>query len=161
MSASDTFDSETAPTVASLRSIRIFSDLDDGRLERIAKVSWLECQAVGSVVLREQEPADLIRGVVDGRIAIELSVPGQRGVAVSTASQGDIIGWSALLPQSRWVATARTLKNTTMVAVPGAELLALCEEDHELGYHVMHHTFEAVAQRLHDTWLQRLDSFSR
>lgn len=142
-----------------LRQLRLFCDLDDARLERVAAIASIERYAAGEVVVKEQEPAHAVRGVAEGRVSIALAVPGRGELPVCTVSVGEILGWSALLPQARWVATARALKDTTLVVLPGPALLDLYEQDCGLGYHAMHRTFETVAQRLHDTWLQLMDSY--
>ncbi|PRP96547.1 transcriptional activator FtrB [Enhygromyxa salina] len=142
-----------------LRKIRLLCDLDDGQLERIAAIASIERVKTGDIVVEEQGPANSIRAVAEGRVSIAVSVPGRGELPVCTVSVGEILGWSALLPQARWLATARAVKDTTLIVLRGAALLDLYEQDRELGYRVMHRTFETVAERLHDTWLQLMDSY--
>jgi CRP-like cAMP-binding protein len=146
-------------TVELLQAMKLFAELEEPRLEKLAAIARLEHVAVGEAVVREHEPCDAVRVVVDGRVSLTLSVPGREGLVVTSVSSGQVLGWSALTSQREWMATARALKDTSLVVFPGAELLALCDADHELGYFIMRGTFTSVAQRLHDAWLQLLDMF--
>lgn len=150
-----------APVTAEiLGRTRVFERIDRARLDRLAAIARLECVPAGETIVREGREADDLRVVIDGRVTISIDLPGKLAEPVSTVSAGEILGWSALLPQKTWQATATAQKNTTMVVFSGSELVQLCEADHELGYHVMLGVFETVAHRLHDSWLQRLDMFS-
>ena len=147
--------------VTSLRKLDVFAQLETRPLERIATIAKLVCVPKGEIAIAERQPADEFVGVVEGRMSISMSAPGKQALAVSSISAGEVLGWSALLPQKSWPATVQAVKNTTLVILPGSQLLTLCQEDHELGYEVMLHTLEAVAHRLQDTWLQLLDLYSQ
>ena len=58
-------------------------------------------------------------------------------------------------------ATALVLENSVLIELPGAELLQLCEIDHDFGYALMRRLATTLSKRLVATRLQMLDLFSR
>lgn len=147
--------------LAELLCLPIGKELGRAHLERLAALGVVERHEQDSVLFHEHEPADVLRIIIDGRIALELAVPGRAPMIVAALSSGDLLGWSALLRRSsaEWTATARAAKTTHCLAFPGAAVRSLCELDHELGYHVMQHAFEVVAQRLADARVNMLDLY--
>jgi CRP-like cAMP-binding protein len=97
---------------------------------------------------------------VEGRVSLGMRFGGHREVLVLTVGHGDLVGWTALLGGT-WTATARVVERATIVRLPGAELAALCEREHDIGYALMKRLFAAMALRLHDTRLQLLDMFGK
>lgn len=146
-------------TVDDLRGMALFSDLDDGKLKKISAIARFEEAPAGTLLLREGDLADTVRVLVRGRVSLTINVPGRRDAILATLSRGQLLGWSALIPGSRWAASARALKACTTVAVPGTDLLSVCKRDSELGYHVMKNAMGAVAERLAETRLLVLDMF--
>jgi CRP/FNR family transcriptional regulator, cyclic AMP receptor protein len=152
----------TEPTPATsedLRGLPLARDLDDAQLAELARVARVEVVGEGTVVLRQGDAASELRVVLSGRVALSLGVAGQGEALVTPLSPGDLMGFSALLPESRWVASARATKPARMLVISRDDLLQLCERDHELGYRVMRNALAAVSQRLHDTRVQLLDIF--
>ncbi|MFV8750266.1 cyclic nucleotide-binding domain-containing protein [Nannocystaceae bacterium ST9] len=148
--------------LAELLRLPIGEALGRGHLERLAGIGTLERHEQGSELFHEGELADTLRIVVDGRISLELSVPGRPPMILAALSRGDLLGWSALLGRGSsvaWTTTARAAKLSHCLAFPAAALRELCELDHELGYFVMQHAFEVVAQRLADARVHMLDLY--
>jgi CRP/FNR family cyclic AMP-dependent transcriptional regulator len=149
--------------LAELLCLPIGRALGLAHLERLAAIGVSESHEQGVELFHEGEPADMLRIVVEGRIALELALPGRPPRIVASLSRGDLLGWSALLGPSSgmasWTATARATKASICLAFPGAEVRRLCEQDHELGYYLMQHAFTVVAHRLADTRLSLLDLY--
>jgi CRP-like cAMP-binding protein len=57
-------------------------------------------------------------------------------------------------------ASALALEATQVVSIDADELLALCEQNHTLGYQVMRRMSHSLANRLIATRLQLLDLFA-
>jgi CRP-like cAMP-binding protein len=81
-------------------------------------------------------------------------------VIILSLGPGELVGWTALLGGT-WTATARAVERSTLLRLPGVELWALCEREHDIGYAIMKRLFAAMALRLHDTRLQLLDMFGK
>ncbi len=140
-----------------LAQLSVFSQLDNDRLNQIAQITHSQSVPAGEKIFAEGQHADHFSAVLHGRVALSLTGSGTKSFPLCTVSAGEVLGWTALLPQKRWHVAAYAVKDSTLVVIPGAKLLALCADDHELGYQVMHSVFQCVAQRLQDTWLQLSD----
>ena len=130
-------------------------------LAAMAELGRLESFPADVVVLTAGEPADALRFVISGRVALSFEHAGTGAHSHGSVSPGDLLGWSALREGATWTVNARTTKPTRFVTLPGAELRALCDRDRALGYCLMRYVFENVAQRLVDARVQLLDLYGR
>jgi CRP-like cAMP-binding protein len=137
-----------------------FTDLDDSQRAAIAALARVEQVPAGAMLFRESEPADDLRFIVEGRVSLGMRFGGRGEVLVLSLGPGELLGWSALLG-GNWTATARVVERSTLLRLPGAELSALCEREHDIGHGLMKRLFAAMARRLHDTRLQLLDMFGK
>ncbi|WP_428264974.1 Crp/Fnr family transcriptional regulator [Haliangium sp.] len=148
-------------TVEDLRNLEFWDRLGSDHLARLAEIA-VRVELPGDFELfREGDPADTVYIVIWGRVSLSIHVPGREDAIVGTISPGELLGWSALMTKRKWLATARTRKPTSLLAMPGEDLASVCEFDHEIGYYVMRSAFAAVAGRLQDTRLQLLDMFAK
>lgn len=126
-------------------------------------------EALGALTTEETWPSDTVlfsEGdapgdlyfVRRGRVLLTQRVDGRGASAVLTLSDGELLGWSALLRRPR-VAGARTMTETTLWRFDASALLELCERDPRVGHRIMAIAFEELADRLHATRLQMLDVF--
>jgi CRP-like cAMP-binding protein len=65
--------------------------------------------------------------------------------------EGEVLGWSWLLPPYQWHYSARAIEPTQVIALDGAELRTRCEQDHDLGYEIMKRFALVIVQRLEAT----------
>jgi adenylylsulfate kinase len=151
------FPTEVAGLVAGLPA---FADLDAAERAAVADLARVEHVPAGTTLFRESDPADDLRFIVEGRVSLGMRFGGRGEVIILSLGPGELLGWSALLGGS-WTATARAVERSTLVRLPGAELAALCEREHDIGYGLMKRLFTAMAWRLHDTRLQLLDMFGK
>src|SRR5450755_70211 len=56
----------------------------------------------GRYILREGEEANEFFLIRQGRVAVEILPPQRRAVVVDTIGEGEILGWSWLLPPYTW-----------------------------------------------------------
>lgn len=150
---------DSAVTAGDLRRMVLFSGLDDNQLASVSSIARFMGVPAGALLLQEGDPADSVRVIVKGRVSLTINVPGRKDRTVTTLSKGHLLGWSALIPGSLWVASATALKPCLVVELPASKLLDLCERDFELGYHLMKNAMAAVAERLSETRLLVLDMF--
>jgi len=142
-----------------LHELPVFAGLSDAQLALIVPIARLEDFPEGASILRQGGEATDIRVVVSGKVSLCLELGGGRELCMLTMTRGDIVGWSALLDQATWLASATAVKPTTVLAADGRALRALCESNHEIGFHLMRNLFSAASVRLHDTRLQLLDMY--
>jgi CRP-like cAMP-binding protein len=115
----------------------------------------------GEYIFREGDPADLFYIVRHGRVQLEIFVPHRGPLAIETVGEGEVLGWSWLVPPYQWSLDARATETTRAVALDGACLRGKCDQDHELGYELMKRFAPIIAERLQTTRLRLLDVYGR
>jgi CRP-like cAMP-binding protein len=146
---------------AALQSIPWFQEIDPTHFEKMCAISCLKEIEPGGEIFREGDKEDNLYIVLEGRVAIEIFVPGRGRMRIYTAEPMDIFGWSSATPVVRQrTASARAVLPSRVVAMDAQKLRQLCDEDHDLGYVVMRRLANVVASRLLVTRLQLLDMFA-
>jgi hypothetical protein len=80
---------------------------------------------------------------------------------IQTEGEGEILGWSWLVPPYYWHFDARATEKTQVIAIDGKCLREKCESDHDLGYKLMRRFALIIAERLEATRLQLLDIYGK
>jgi CRP/FNR family transcriptional regulator, cyclic AMP receptor protein len=114
----------------------------------------------GQVILREGDEANEFYFIREGLVDVELIVPCKGFTRVQTVGEGDVLGWSWLVPPYQWRFGARACQPTRALAFDGKCLRTKCEEDHDLGYQLLKRFAHIVTERLDATRLQLLDLYS-
>jgi CRP-like cAMP-binding protein len=114
----------------------------------------------GQVLFREGEEANTFYIVRHGNVAVEVETPPQGAVTIQSVADGEILGWSWLIPPYRWRFRAQARTVTRVIALDGRCLREKCEEDHDLGYELLKRFADVVGQRLDATRLQLLDLYA-
>ena len=113
----------------------------------------------GERIMREGEPADAFYVIRHGAVALETVVPQRGPVVVQTLHDGELLGWSWLVPPYRTAFDAHSLGSTRAIVFDGACLRGKCETDHELGYQLMRRFAAVLVDRLQASRLQLLDVY--
>lgn len=113
----------------------------------------------GDFIFREGEEATSFYVIRHGKVAIEVYVPSRGAITIATLGEGDILGWSWLLPPFQWKFDARALELTRALALDGECLRRKSEEDHDLGYELLKRFAAIMEQRLQATRLQLLNIY--
>lgn len=114
----------------------------------------------GDYILREGEEANLFYLIREGRVSIEISVPQRRAIVVDTVGEGEILGWSWLLPPYHWKFHARAAQVVRAIALDGKCLRSKCEQNHDLGYDLLKRFSQIMNRRLDATRIQLLDVYA-
>ncbi len=142
-----------------LAAHRFFADLPPPHLALLTGCATNVRVPPGTFLARAGEPADrffLLRG---GKVVLEIVPPGREPLVVQTLGEGEILGWSWLVPPHRWTLDAVAVEETRALALDGACLRGKCEADHDLGYALLKRFAIVMAQRLEATRLQLLDVY--
>jgi CRP-like cAMP-binding protein len=152
---------ENTVTTELIRELGLFEGLDDQRLQALASLFTAVDIASGAEFIRDGESADYLYVLLEGRVAISVSIPGRAAyeTVVSTLSKGQLVGWSALLPETDWQATVSALKPCRLIRARAESIRQLCEQDPVIGYCLMKNALVVVGQRLSESRLQLLDIF--
>ena len=110
-------------------------------------------------LMREGEPAEEFFVIRSGTVAIETIVPGRGAVTIETLHDGDLVGWSWLVPPYRAAFGARSLGTTHVLAIDGACLRGKCDTDPALGYDLLRLVASVFTRRLQETRLRLLDLY--
>ena len=147
-------------TLDELRTLEWTAAWPHAVLERLVSLATIQQVRSGTVLFREGQTADCIAVIASGSVLLEMSVPARGAVRLLTLARGDLLGWSAVLGGGAVTATAIAQSDVRLVRFEGGELASLCEQDHEVGFHVMRRLAWALSRRLTATRLQLLDLYS-
>lgn len=149
--------SETA--LEALQSTQFTHDLASRHLEKLASMATEVTFSEGDTIFREGDLTEVVYLILDGRVAVEIRVPGRGQVSILTVDPGGLLGCSSVFPGKRKTAGARAVVRTRAIAINATQLWEACQADHDLGYAMMWRVAEVIAGRLDATRLQLLDMF--
>jgi CRP/FNR family transcriptional regulator, cyclic AMP receptor protein len=135
------------------------ADMPADACERLAAIGEFMDYPTGSTVLQEGAPCRALGVVLKGRIALRLALPGAGERTIITVDDGDLFGWSALLPEPVATSTGVTLVPTSAVMFERERLVATLAADRDLAAAMYPRVLVAVARRLAATRLQLLDVY--
>jgi CRP-like cAMP-binding protein len=113
----------------------------------------------GKYLMREGEPADVFYVIREGSAALETFVPQRGAVAIKTLGDGDLAGWSWLVPPYRVAFDVRATSTVHAIAFDGACLRGKSDQDPALGYDLLRLFAAVIVDRLQGTRLQLLDVY--
>jgi CRP-like cAMP-binding protein len=149
------------PHARSLRDTWFGARLSEDALARLEPLSHAASYAAGVEILREGDPTADLGIVLRGRVALRMRVPERGPTTILTVEEGDIIGWSAVVPPHRATSSVIALVPSDLLLFEGAGLRAALDADPVLAAGIYRSLLEALANRLIGTRLQLLDLFSR
>jgi len=113
----------------------------------------------GETLFRSGEPADTFYVIRHGQVALDLHDPQRGALVIATLDEGEVVGWSWLVPPYRWVFDARATGEVSAVALDGACLRGKCAQDPALGYALLQRIARVMYERLQDTRVRLLDLY--
>lgn len=137
----------------------LFKWLDSRYVSFIAQNASHESFDAGERILTAGEEANRFYIIIHGEVTIESpSTTGAR-TEVQRLTDGEVLGWSWLVPPHQWQFDACATKHTTTFALDADAIRTRCEEDHDLGYELMKRFSSVMLVRLH-AFRKRCDSLS-
>ncbi|MBI4303833.1 MAG: cyclic nucleotide-binding domain-containing protein [Chloroflexi bacterium] len=78
---------------------KAFSALTTGEVDRMAAIAVSKTYDAGTAMFRENERADELFVLEEGKVALQMScvIPPGRRVTVDLAFKGDLVGWAPLI----------------------------------------------------------------
>jgi CRP-like cAMP-binding protein len=113
----------------------------------------------GQFLFHEGEEANEFYMIRGGKVAVQIQGAERGPVTVQTIGEGDVLGWSWLIPPYRWRFDAKALELTRAIALDGKCLRTKSEEDHDLGYELLKRFAGIIVERLEAARLQLLDVY--
>ena len=113
----------------------------------------------GQTIFREGEQANMFFLIRHGRVALDIYAAERGAITIDTLDEGDVLGWSWLVPPYHWQFDARAVELTRAIALDGKCLREKSEKDHDLGYELLMRFVQIIEQRLQATRLQLLNLY--
>jgi CRP-like cAMP-binding protein len=113
----------------------------------------------GDVLFRAGTPADTFYVVRHGRVALEVHDPQRQSMVVATLGDGEVAGWSWLVPPYQWMFDGRATSAVSAVALDGACLRGKCDQVPALGYALMRRVAHVMYERLQEARMRLLDLY--
>ena len=114
---------------------------------------------VGQYLFRESEEANWFYIIRQGKVAVEAYAAERGAVIIDSVIEGEVLGWSWLIPPYNWHFDARAVELTRAIALDGKCLRDKCEQDHNLGYELLKRFAHIIEQRLEATRIRLLDLY--
>ncbi len=114
----------------------------------------------GSYIFREGGEANEFYLIRSGRVALEMATPNHHALLIGTYGEGDVLGWSWLLPPYQWKFQAKVVEPVRAFVLDGKCLRKKCEDNHDLGYEMLKRFTKIIDRRLDATRFQLLDVYA-
>ena len=116
-----------------LSSQPFFAGLDADAMRLIAGCASNVHFAAGETIFGEGEEASHFYMLRHGRVALEVHSPARGPLVIDSMDQGEVLGWSWLVPPYRYFCGARAVTPVSATVLDGACLRGKCEANPELG----------------------------
>lgn len=136
-----------------------FEGMSEEHLALIAGCAQNKAFREGEYLMREGDPADNFFVIRHGRVAMEVFVPQRGAMTIETIDDGDLLGWSWLMPPFRCHMDARALGTVHTVVFDAACLRGKSDTDPVLGYGLMRRFIPVIVERLQATRVRLLDVY--
>jgi CRP/FNR family transcriptional regulator, cyclic AMP receptor protein len=144
---------------AILREHPLFQGLPDRHLQILVQCAEEVRFDPGTLLFRQGEDAERFYLLRHGKVAVEVPTAASGALSIQTLEDGDVLGWSWLIPPYRWHFDARAVDNTSAISLDGAALRDECERDHDMGYALLRRFAHIMEERLQATRLQLIDVY--
>ena len=144
-----------------LSEVPALSALSAEHRETIAGCAHNRAFRDGESILRAGEPANTFHVIRQGAVALETFVPRGGPVIVETLHDGDLLGWSWLVPPYRVAFDCRAIGITHTIEFDGACLRGKCDADPALGYDLLKLVATVMLERLQGTRMRLLDVYGK
>ncbi len=131
-----------------------FNGMADEPRETLAGCAANEVFKPNEFICKDGESANKIYLIRSGTVTIEVYVPGRPPVIVKTLHDGDIIGYSALVPPYMWTLDARASDQVRTISLDVQCMRGKIEADRVLGYELYKRFLPVMAQQLAEARLR-------
>ena len=141
-----------------LREHPFFKDLPEEYFNFIVGCASHSVFKAGEVILKEGQPANKFYLIRSGHVGIYIDQ--RKHISIQTLHEGDILGWSWLVPPYMHRFSAEARENTRVVALDGKCLREKCDKNSDLGYELLKRLIHILIGRLEATRLQLIDVYN-
>ena len=138
-------------TIALLKNVAIFKDLDVDELGEIAEVCREEKFISGEYIFREGESGNRLYLIVEGEVRISRDVPGSGEEALAVLKPGALFGEMAVFDRSDRSTHAISNGGTTVLTITRPDFEMLLDFNREMAYKVLWSVTRLLSGRLRNT----------
>jgi len=143
----------------SLREHAFLQGLDEAHVKVLVGCSRNIRFRPGELLMHDGDEANTFYLLRQGKVALEVHIPGKDTIRVETVDVGGVVGLSWMFPPTRVHLDARAVEPVLAFALDAACLHAKMEVDHDLGYALSKRLLALLYERLERVRLQRLDVY--
>lgn len=138
-------------TVALLRGVAIFQNLDDGELARVAEVCRTQEFVSGEYIFHEGEAGSRLFLIYEGEVRISRVVPGSGEEALAVLKAGSIFGEMSVFDRSERSTDAISNGGTKALTISRADFELLLDFNRDIAYKVLWSCVRLLSGRLRAT----------
>jgi len=135
-----------------LRQCTLFGELSDEELHQVAAICQEETFEAGTQIFGQDEIAQKVYILQSGRVMLCMylrsDIEPDADLCIEESQPGRVFGWSALVKQKRFTASAVALDPVSAISIQGDQLNALFEEHPHIGFLVMRRLADVISDRL-------------
>ncbi|MFN2397573.1 MAG: cyclic nucleotide-binding domain-containing protein [Gemmatimonadaceae bacterium] len=131
-----------------LRSVPLFTGLDDPELERVAEVCEEKSYVSSEFIFREGEPGNRLFIIVEGEVRISRQIPGAGEEALAILKPGALFGEMAVFDRSERSTDALSNGGTKVITISRAEFEMLLDFNRDIAYKVLRAMVRLLSIRL-------------
>jgi CRP-like cAMP-binding protein len=152
-------ESSPSEVYTALARMALTRGMSASSIQQLSQIGQCKSYPAGRLIFNESEYHDRLHILCSGMVTLGMRVPNHGVEMILTLGDGEFLAWSALLADGIMTTSAVVTKDTTAIEFSTHDLKVLCEQNYELGYHVMHQVAISLSRRLLATRLQLLDLF--
>ncbi len=138
-------------TVALLRGVAIFKDLDDGELARVAELCRVQEFVSGEYIFREGEAGSRLYLIFEGDVRISRTIPGSGEEALAVLKPGSLFGEMSVFDRSERSTDAISNGGTKVLTISRSDFELLLDFNRELAHKVLWSCVRLLSGRLRAT----------
>jgi CRP-like cAMP-binding protein len=138
----------------------LFAGLSEADLEILADNACQREFETDQVVATQGATAESFFLIIEGSLLLEVPAIAGPRLEITRLNEGEIFGWSWLIPPYEWHFHARAAEPTVVLEFDGKVLLKHCDSDPAFGYPVLRRFSELMARRLDAAQRKMMDQWS-
>ncbi len=136
-----------------------FADMQSDYVELLSGCCRHSVFHAGDTIHSEGDEASSFFAIRQGRVAIEVDVPGRGPLVIETLEGGDVLGWSWLFPPYSWRFDARAVELTRAFHFDATCLRDKLDADPVMGYDFMRRFAPVFIRRFEAARMQLVDLY--
>jgi CRP-like cAMP-binding protein len=144
-----------------LAAVPTFAGLSPEHRGTIAGCAHNSAFRDGEWIMTAGQAANTFHVIREGAVALETFVPQGGPMVLETLHEGDLLGWSWLVPPYRVAFDCRSVGITHTIEFDGACLRGKCDADPALGYDLLKLFAGVIVERLQETRARLIDVYGK